>query len=271
MGAGDQNPRRNGWHYNATSARLEMYYMGTLAGYITASGIFSAAATALGSTADDALFTLGTDADVVYVERSSTLNANTALTGVLVGTPVTPAVHADSLILGLVTADADYLVATNHGGNSHAAIFVDADVSTKLYDPVNGTEVADVSDTGAIFSRALRMHATNASHMGLGAAQAVTLAAGVATITKPYARLESSSGTTDTLSSITYTGAVDGDLLLLVPDADDTITIDDTTIWLGNGADSRALAPNCSILLRYDGVNSAWMEVLFNAAAVQPD
>ena len=54
---------------------------------------------------DDLLFRLGADSDVVLVLRSTILAANTALTGVLVGTPVTPAVAANSLILSNITAN----------------------------------------------------------------------------------------------------------------------------------------------------------------------
>ena len=46
--------------------------------------------------ADNILLGLGTGADGVLLNRSTTLAANTALTGVMIGTPVTPAVAANS-------------------------------------------------------------------------------------------------------------------------------------------------------------------------------
>jgi len=53
------------------------------------------------------------------------LNANTTLAGVVVGTPVTPAVAANSLILGNITADGDVMMATQTGGHSHAFLWYD--------------------------------------------------------------------------------------------------------------------------------------------------
>ena len=75
---------------------------------------------------DDILLTLGSDGDVALVERSTILATNTVLTGVLVGVPVTPAIAANSLILGNVTADGDILIAAQTGGNSQAWIWVDS-------------------------------------------------------------------------------------------------------------------------------------------------
>jgi len=72
-------------------------------------------------------------------------------------------------------------------------------------------------------------------------------------------------GTTDQLDTITYTGVADGDLVLLISTATDTITVDDANINLG--AATRAIAPGGSLLLRYDGVESQFTEVTFLASA----
>lgn len=101
--------------------------------------------------------------------------------------------------------------------------------------------------------------------VSLGAAEAVTIASGVATVTQSYVRLTSESSTSDQLDTITLSGASDGDLLLLVSAAGHTITVDDANINLG--ASTRAVAPGGSILLRYDGAESQWTEVAFLAAA----
>jgi len=74
---------------------------------------------------DDILFSLGDDKDQVLLNRSSTLTANTALTGVLIGTPVTPALAANSLIIANATADGDILLAVNDGGNSKGLVHLD--------------------------------------------------------------------------------------------------------------------------------------------------
>lgn len=75
---------------------------------------------------DNVLFELGTDADIVQVLRSATLNADTALTGVLVGASQdTSALAANSLIISNITADGDILIAVNDGGHSKQMLFLD--------------------------------------------------------------------------------------------------------------------------------------------------
>src|SRR3990167_3800583 len=74
---------------------------------------------------DDAKFTLGDDNDQVLVNRSASLNANTALTGVFIGTPVTQALAANSLAVSNVTASGDIVLAANRGGNSEEYVFID--------------------------------------------------------------------------------------------------------------------------------------------------
>lgn len=97
----------------------------------------------------------------------------------------------------------------------------------------------------------------------LGTPPIVTIVSGVATVTTGFVALAAESSTTDTVDTITVAGAVDGDLLLIVPDAGDTITIDDANINLG--AATRALAPGGSMLLYYN-VNK-WNELTFLAGA----
>ena len=80
--------------------------------------------------ADDVVLGLGTGGDIALVNRSTILAANTALTSVLIGTPVTPAVAANSLIISNVTASGDILLAGNLGGNSRAYLFVDVSADT---------------------------------------------------------------------------------------------------------------------------------------------
>jgi len=87
---------------------------------------------------DDQLLRLGTDGDQVFVNRSSTLSADTALSSVLIGTPVTPALAANSLIVSNVTASGDILIAGNRGGNSEAYLFADTSVGVLYLSPVQG-------------------------------------------------------------------------------------------------------------------------------------
>jgi len=101
------------------------------------------------------------------------------------------------------------------------------------------------------------------SFLRLGTPPIVTIPSGVATVTTGFVALAAESSTTDTVDTITVAGAQDGDLLLIVPDAGDTITIDDANINLG--AATRALAPGGSMLLYFNA--SKWNELTFTAGA----
>ena len=220
--------------------------------------------------ADNVILALGTGSDIAFVERASVLNANTALTGVIVGTPVTPAVAADSLIVGNKTADGDMLFVTQSGGNSYAWAWQDASAKILRLYSGSGIEVAKF-DSAAITLTGLTTLAggwrsSGASHIGLGAGEAVTIASGVATVTKPWVILDAEgAGTTDTLDSITYTGQAAGDLLLLTTTATDTITADNSSTLL-LGAGTRAVAPGGCLLLLATSA-TVWQELVFLTAA----
>ena len=132
----------SGWRLDKSNSRLDMYYQGTRVGHIAAAGL-----TILGTAQttnlvnDSILFKWGTDSDWASVNRATILGANTALTGIIVGTPVTPAVAANSLIVGGVTADGDIMLVTQTGGNSHAAMWVDASAATSYFYSGAGVEV----------------------------------------------------------------------------------------------------------------------------------
>ena len=65
---------------------------------------------------------LGTAGNIAIHHRVATLLANTALGGVLIGTPVSPAGTANSLLISNTTASGNILVAVNNGGNSQAVL-----------------------------------------------------------------------------------------------------------------------------------------------------
>lgn len=110
----------------------------------------------------------------------------------------------------------------------------------------------------AVTAGGLRL-GTGANMLGLGAAQAVTIATGVATVTKPYVKLSGEGAADDQLDTITYTGAAEGDLLILTRAAN-TITVDDANIDLG--AATRVLSATGHYLgLIYDG--AGWGELFF--------
>lgn len=132
-------------------------------------------------------------------------------------------------------------------------------------DKATKTEVAAVTTTGM---RVATLSLTKLSELSFGAAEEVTIASGVATVTKSYVRLTSESSTSDQLDTITKADATDGDILILVPKSTDTITVDDANIDLG--AATRAVAPGGVIVLLYNAGaagGASWQEVLFLAAS----
>jgi hypothetical protein len=78
--------------------------------------------------ADDTGLYLGATQESVLYHKNFALNANTALTGVLEGTPVTPATANQSLFISNIYNDGDILIAVSDGGNSIAAFYVDASI-----------------------------------------------------------------------------------------------------------------------------------------------
>jgi hypothetical protein len=99
--------------------------------------------------------------------------------------------------------------------------------------------------------------------LSLGPPQIVTIATGVATIDQGFIALAAESSTTDQLDTLTLPGATQGDVVVLIADVGDTITVDDANIDLG--AATRAIGPGGTLVLRYDG--TSWCEVLFLAGA----
>jgi len=101
-----------------------------------------------GATAllDDTLFTLGDDSDQVMLNRSTTLNANTALASVLIGTPVSPALAANSLIISNITSDGDILIAVNDGGTSKGLIHIDGSLGEIHIHSADGLNMGNGSD-----------------------------------------------------------------------------------------------------------------------------
>lgn len=113
--------------------------------------------TTAASVNDDVLIALGTGGDIALVSRSTVLNANTTLSSVIVGTPVTPAVAADTFIVSNITASGDFLLALNRGGNSEAYIWADSSAGDiTLYAPLGEillnptTDVQILNGTGLI-------------------------------------------------------------------------------------------------------------------------
>ena len=90
---------------------------------------------------DDALFRLGATADQVLLNRSTTLAANTALTNVLIGTPVSQALAANSLMVSNVTASGDIGLYVNKGGHSQMVFFADGSAGDTAIMAASGQSV----------------------------------------------------------------------------------------------------------------------------------
>jgi len=106
--------------------------------------------------------------------------------------------------------------------------------------------------------------ATTAGVFGMGTPEQATVATGVLTVTRPYANVLPESSTTDTVDSITYAAAAEGDLLYLMSTATNTITFDNSATML-LGAATRAVAPGGSITFQL--VGTTWVERAFLTAA----
>ena len=98
---------------------------------------------------DDLVLGIGSNNDGAIVNRTTVLNANTALSGVTIGTPVTPAVAANSTIVSNVTASGDILIATNRGGNTEAHMWLDGSAGdTYLY--ARGVQMIKLTGGGGV-------------------------------------------------------------------------------------------------------------------------
>ena len=100
---------------------------------------------------------------------------------------------------------------------------------------------------------------------GFGAAEQATVASGVLTVTKSYVNVLPQTSTTDTVDSIVFAAAEDGDILICTSAATNTITFDNATGML-LGAGTRAVAPGgCIGFLKVGATN--WVEIFFLTAA----
>lgn len=107
--------------------------------------IYRVAASVLGLEAgdslrvpNDAMAQFGDDPNQVILNRSTALNADTALTTVLVGTPVSEAVAADTLMISNTTTAGDIAMYGSRGGNSEQFLFMDVSAGVLYLTPYEG-------------------------------------------------------------------------------------------------------------------------------------
>lgn len=107
---------------------------------------------------NDTLLKFGATGSVL-LNRSSTLAADTALASVLIGTPESQAIAADSLMISNVVASGDIALYVNKGGASQMVLWADGDTgdtaimaasgqSVDIY--IAGSKIIDISATGGI-------------------------------------------------------------------------------------------------------------------------
>lgn len=198
---------------------------------------------------DDIVLSFGTTDDTAFVNSAAGLAANTTLANVIVGTPVTPAVAANSLIISNITADGDIMMANQTGGNSHTFLWADASANTvSLYGA--GVRMLQVDSTSAN----LGLAGTTTGRLELSGATSGTISilpgatAGTYTLTLPgtstNAALMYSTLTTNAIdvansvwgisNGMAFGGATGGDgfettLTPVDPTADRTITLPNLT------------------------------------------
>ena len=98
---------------------------------------------------DNYRIAVGTGNDGVIMNRSTALGADTALSDVLIGTPVTPAIAADSMVISNITASGDILIAGNRGGNSEAYFFADTSAGALYLTQTGGLTLGLAADAPA--------------------------------------------------------------------------------------------------------------------------
>ncbi len=153
---------------------------------------------------DDIVFSLGDGKDQALLNRSTTLNTNTALANVLIGTPVTPALPSNSLIISNITTDGDVVIAANDGGTSYAGFYMDGSAGTtdiRAKGAINFMASSDVDDYLTITTAAdvVTLTATGGSSFNfVGAAEfdAITTAGLVTMVASdvPQSLIEDSAG-----------------------------------------------------------------------------
>lgn len=118
---------------------------------------------------DDDLLELGSDQDIGIVLRSTSLAANTVLTGVIEGTRVTQAVAANSLLIGNITDDGDIAFYVSKAGNSQMVFLADGSTgdtailasSGQSFDVyIAGTKEIDYATAALAFQQATTISTT---------------------------------------------------------------------------------------------------------------
>ena len=154
--------RHSGVRWDQANTRLSVFVRGSEVAYFDDTGAdltlltngLAGVSAANVSFNDNIVMQYGTGGDIGMVNRSTVLNANTTLADIYVGTPVTAAVPANSLIVSNVTADGDIVFAAQTGGNSIEYLRIDASALELVINEASNDinfRVESNSSTAAIF------------------------------------------------------------------------------------------------------------------------
>ena len=154
--------RHSGVRWDQANTRLSVFVRGTEVAFFDDTGAdltlltngLSGVSAANVSFNDDVVMQFGTGGDIGVVSRSTVLGANTTLADIYVGTPVTVAVPANSLIMSNTTADGDIVWAAQTGGNSIEYMRIDASAQELVINEASNDinfRVESNGDADAIF------------------------------------------------------------------------------------------------------------------------
>ena len=112
----------------------------------------------------------------VPVNRTASLAANTAYAGVVIGTPVTRAIAANSLVMSNTIASGDISIMANRGGNSEEYFLADSSAGQlRLTSPAEHLLVNTVVDSKVIRLNSRDYTATTGDFIGVQIKPAATV------------------------------------------------------------------------------------------------
>jgi len=141
-------------NYDHSNVRMGFRVEGSQRAYLTSSSLDFQQATTISTNStndltisaggqtifpDDKIVTFGTGQDIAFVNRSTSLTANTALADVLIGgAPIVRLIPANSLIISNITTSGDILFAINQDGtNSEEMMRIDASTNSVIFPQEN--------------------------------------------------------------------------------------------------------------------------------------
>lgn len=226
---------------------------------------------------DDVLQKYGSDGDIAVLNRSTALGANTALTGAAIGTPVTAATPANSLITSNVTANGDITWFLNDGsGNSWEYARFDASAKLIVFNEASSDIDFRVESDGNanafVVDAGLNSVGLGAAPVGSGKVEigkllnfqavgtALAVTSNTITPTKTFHLIDSSGGAV-TVKTITAGG--DGDLLILQSNhATNDVVFDETdNILCAGGATTTLDTYKDVAMFVYSATLSKWCQI----------